>query len=154
MKDGDTAELTFTITVKADLKPSFGDAVDDKTWIKDEQIAAFTLPAASGGDGTLSYALSPSLPDGITRDAATRHCLTGTPTMALSETTYTWTATDEDGDTATLTFTITVDVQQVLPRNVDLTPSFTDTVAAQSYVQDQTIDPLTFAIGDRWRWGR
>ena len=41
----------------------------------------FTLPVASGGDGTLSYALSPSLPDGITRDATTRQ-VTGTPTMA------------------------------------------------------------------------
>ena len=102
------------------------------------------LPLATGGDGVLTYALSPGLPDGVTKDA--NHRVSGTPSATMNTTEYTWTATDEDGDKAELTFTITVDVQQALPRNVDLTPSFVDTVAAQSYVQNRAIDPLTLPL--------
>ena len=133
MKMAIQAELTFTITVKADLKPSFGDAVDDKTWIKDEQIAAFTLPVASGGDGTLSYALSPGLPDGVTKDA--NHRVSGTPSATMSATAYTWTATDEDGDTAELTFMITV--------KADLKPSFGDAVDDKTWIKDEQIAAFT-----------
>ena len=58
------------------------------------------------GDGVLTYALSPGLPDGVTKDA--NHRVSGTPSATMNTTEYTWTATDEDGDKAELTFTITV----------------------------------------------
>ncbi len=107
--DGDTAELTFDIEVYADLLPSFGDAaLADRTWTQRQAITAFTLPAATGGDGDLTYALTPDLPAGVVRDAATRE-VSGTPTAALAATTYTWAATDADGDTVELTFTAAVD---------------------------------------------
>ena len=60
--------------------------------------------------GTLTYALSSGLPDGLGFNQTTR-TISGTPSVTMNATAYTWTATDEDGDTAELTFTITVDVQ-------------------------------------------
>ena len=91
-----------------DLTVSFGDAtVADRSLTQNAAIAAFVLPEASGGDGTLSYALTPDLPAGLSLDMATR-TVSGTPTAALAVTTYSWTATDEDGDAASLSFTIEV----------------------------------------------
>ena len=94
-----------TITVE---DPSFGDAtISDQTWVQNTAIDALTLPAASGSGGVLTYALTPSLPDGLTFTESTR-TLSGTPTAAQGATEYTYTATDADGDAATLTFAITV----------------------------------------------
>ena len=69
-------------------------------------IDTLTLPEASGGDGTLTYSLSPEVP-GLSFNATTRQ-LTGTPSTAASYN-MTYTATDADGDTDSLSFSITVD---------------------------------------------
>ncbi len=51
---------------------SFGSAtVADWSFTQDQAITAFTLPAATGGDGALSYALTPTLPAGLALDAVT-----------------------------------------------------------------------------------
>ena len=98
-----TGELAITVE-----DPSFGDAtIADQTWVRDRAIATLVLPAASGGDGSLTYALSPAPPDGVIFTASTR-TLAGMPTTARAATAYAYTATDEDGDAATLAFTITV----------------------------------------------
>ena len=68
-------------------------------------IETLSLPEATGGNGTLTYSLSPSVP-GLTFDATTRQ-LTGTPTTAGTHA-MTYTVTDEDGDTDTLGFTLNV----------------------------------------------
>ncbi len=73
-------------------------------------IAPLTLPAATGGDGDLSYGLDPQVP-GLTFQPVTR-TLTGTP-GAAGEYAMTYTATDADdntdpSDAAVLRFTITV----------------------------------------------
>ena len=93
-----------------DTAPSFSDTVDDQTYAEGEAVSPLTLPVASGGDGTLSYSLAPTVP-GLTFTAATR-ALSGTPTTAG---TYdmTYQAVDGDNNTAasdaaTLSFTITV----------------------------------------------
>ena len=103
-EDGDTAELTFMITVKADLKPSFGDAVDDKIWIKDEQIAGVHASGCEWWRWHFVLCPESGFAGWYHARCRLRGRLTGTPTVALSETTYTWTATDEDGDKAELTF--------------------------------------------------
>ena len=94
---------------EVDRFPSFrnGVAPGNQTFTMGRAIDALTLPEASGGNGTLSYSLTPSVP-GLTFDATTRR-LTGAPTTAV---TYdmTYTVTDEDGDTDTLGFTIAVNV--------------------------------------------
>ena len=45
----------------------FGATVDAQIWDIDEAIDTLTLPTATGGDGTFTYALTPALPMGITR---------------------------------------------------------------------------------------
>ncbi len=107
--DGDTVTLSFTVTVRpqADLRPSFGSArVSSQSYMVGTAISPLTLPAASGGDGTLTYRLSPTVP-GLNFSTTSRR-LSGTPSNARSYA-MTYTARDADGDTATLRFTIIVE---------------------------------------------
>ena len=131
----DSAALTFTITVQAALMPAFElAAIADKNYVQNRAIASETLPAASSGDGTLTYAITPQLPAGLTFEPATRR-LSGTPAIPLPATLYTYTATDSDAtgpDSAALTFTITV--------AQDLVPAFRQAgIADKNYVQNRAI---------------
>ena len=136
---GNTLTLTFTITIQDDLMPEFDpiDMIMDQTYVENSPIPDLTLPAATGGDGTLTYSLTPALPANLRFDPATR-LLSGTPPpegSAPAATTYTYTATDEDGDPATLTFTITI--------QDDLRPLFSGiSVPAQVYTAGKTITPV------------
>ncbi len=107
----DSVELTFRISVAADMLPSFGDAsVADRSYQQGIPIEALTLPKAAGGDGGLKYGLTPMPPEGLNFDAATR-VLSGTPTSPAPAAVYRYTATDADDtnpDSAVLTFTIEV----------------------------------------------
>ena len=88
--------------------PSFGTTPNpaDRTYAVGTAIDPLTLPEASGGNGGLTYSLSPDVP-GLTFSAGMRQ-LTGTPTAA-GVYVMTYTVTDGDGDTDTLGFTITVE---------------------------------------------
>ena len=134
--DGDSVSLTFVVTVEADLAPSFGTAtIAEQSYVQNTAIATLTLPQANGGNGALTYSLSPTAPAGLTFDASAR-TLGGTPTAAQPATPFTYTVTDADGDTATLTFSISV--------TADLTPSFGDrTIANRSHTQHTAIATLT-----------
>ncbi len=134
--DGDTATLTLSITVEDDLSPSFGNAtIPAQVYTKDVSIAALTLPEATGGNGTLTYSIAETLPDGLTFTRSSRQ-LAGTPTTVQTATDYTYTVTDDDGDTATLTLSITVEAVA--------TPSFgSRTIPAQVYTKDIAITTLT-----------
>ena len=97
-------------TPVSDTAPSFSGSVADQSYTEGEPITALTLPSASGGEGTLTYSLQPTVP-GLTFNQATR-VLNGTPT---TDGTYPMSYTVEDGDANTaasdtdvLTFTITV----------------------------------------------
>ena len=131
--DGDTDSLTFSWTVAADLTPSFGSAsVSTQNWKQNQAIDALTVPAATGGDGTLSYSAT-GLPAGVTMSSSRQ--VSGTPTTAGSGT-ATVTVSDADGDTDSLTFSWTV--------AADLTPSFgSASVSTQNWKQNQAIDALT-----------
>ena len=131
----------------SDTVPTFAVTVADQTYTEGVPISPLTLPEASGGDGTLSYSLTPSVP-GLTFNAATR-ALSGTPTTAG---TYNMTYRAADGDantavsdTATLTFTITV--QEPVPP--DTVPTFAVTVADQTYTEGEAVSPLTLPGGRR-----
>ena len=88
-----------------DMVPSFvGEFPEKLSWTVDEAIEPVTLPEAEG-DGTIVYALSPALPDGVKRDGLR---LSGTPMAEMAVTDYVWTATDADGQVAPLEFTIEV----------------------------------------------
>ena len=130
--DGATVTLTFNILVEEeDVAPSFdGATVADQMFSAGVAIEALELPAASSGNGDLTYALRP-IPPGLEFDAGSR-TLSGTPSeVAISLMTYE--VTDADGDTATLTFEIKVDTM----------PSFDGaTVADQSYRTGEDIGVL------------
>ena len=107
-----SASLTFTIVVaegqvRAAADLSFGGAtIADQSWHKDDAITTLTLPQATGGGGTITYGLSPSLPTGLSFDASAR-TITGTPTATSAQATYRYTATDGT-DTVMLSFKIEV----------------------------------------------
>ncbi len=141
--DGDTAELTFNITVEADAMPTFsGEMIDDQEYIAGSPIKPVTLPAATGGNGGLRYSITPALPTGLNFTSATR-VISGTPITAVSKTTYTYMVEDIDGDTADLTFGITV--------ATDEEPTFSDTITDQEYVAGKTINlPVTLPDAAGW----
>ena len=146
----DRASLTFSVTVNAppDTAPSFGSgSVSNKTYVAGQAITDFTVPAASGGNGAITYAAA-NLPDGLVFDATgtdTPGCtgteareICGTPTTAGAAQTVTITADDADANMASsdqgmLTFTIAVDA--------DTAPSFgMGSVTSRTYVASSAID--------------
>ena len=87
---------------------SFGtETIDNQAWEVDTSITSLTLPEATGGNGTITYSLSPTLPTGVTFSAGNRR-ISGTPTGRFASASFTYTATDADGTTVELTFTIVV----------------------------------------------
>ena len=123
-----------------DPKPTFGDAqMPPQRYRKGTEIDPLTLPAATGGDGSLTYTLSPALPEGLEYtapvDATSGGTLTGTPAVSAQAAAYTVTVTDSDGDTATLEFTLEVEQE--------LKPTFGNAqVPPQRYMQDTEIARL------------
>ena len=109
-----SGEDSATPMVVVDSAPSFASAeVADSIYTVDTTIEALTLPAATDGNGDLTYSLSPALPAGLAFDAASR-TLSGTPTLSLrSATEYTYTVSDSDAnteasDTDMLTFKLSI----------------------------------------------
>ena len=144
----DAATLTFAITVQEpeppDTAPAFAGTVDDQTYTEGVAVSPLTLPEASGGNGTLSYFLTPAVP-GLTFAAATR-TLSGAPTTAATFD-MTYQAVDGDdnpaaSDAATLTFTITVQE----PEPPDTAPAFAGTVDDQTYTEGVAISPLALPV--------
>ena len=110
--DGDQDTLPITLVVVEDLMPSFeGATIDSQVYPQGVQIEPLPLPRATGGNGTLSYTLTPALPEGLMRTLPTETSdgtITGTPTELQDMITYTLTVRDEDGDTDSITFSIEV----------------------------------------------
>ncbi len=75
------------------------------TMVRHMAITDVTLPEAMGGDGTLTYSLTPEVP-GLRFDPRTR-VLSGTPTTVDTHP-MTYTATDSAGTAASVSFTVTV----------------------------------------------
>ena len=154
--DSDGAVLTFTVAVQeatppdtTDTAPTFEDTVSDQSYTVGVEITALTLPAATGGNGALTYSLQPDV-GGLTFDPGSR-TLTGTPTAAGSHQ-MTYRVVDDDdntaaGDAAELTFTITVQEatppDTTPPDTTDTAPTFEDTVSDQSYTVGVEITELT-----------
>ena len=131
-EDGDSAELSFFLTV--DGNPTFFDAViEDRILRQNEAMDSWEFPAASGGNGDLTYTLDMNVP-GLSFDAAAR-TLSGTPThTGVYRLIYQ--VEDIDGDSAELTFHITVDGA----------PSFSGDVANQTYIDGEAIEDLVLPL--------
>ena len=113
-----------------DWVPTFGEeTLSAQSYVVGERVT-LTLPAATSGDGVLTYALSPAPPGGLRLSTSSR-VLTGVPLDVTLTTTYTWTATDTDGDKAELSFTIAV-----RSGVCDRTPQVRDEIMEQAGVSD------------------
>ena len=142
------------VTIRGtDSAPSFGTgSVTNKTFTAGAAITDFTVPAATGGNGAITYAAS-NLPDGLRFDATgtdSPGCpgtqpreVCGTPTTATAGAqTVTITARDADSNTmntdrASLTFSVTVNV-------LDTAPSFgSGSVSNKTYIAGQAITDFT-----------
>ena len=136
---GSTASDTVTLTVADGVALN---APGDQTYTMGRPIPALTLPAATGGTGTLTYTLR----DGTGNDVDTTdnavpglifntisRVLTGTPTTATT-TALTYTVTDEHGSTASDTLTLTVAAQVALNAPGD-----------QTYTMGRPIPALTLS---------
>ena len=143
---GSTSSATFDITVAAQVAVT---VPNDQTYTMGQTITDLTLPAATGGTGTLTYTLRDGTGNDVdTTDNAmpgltfntTSRVLSGTPTTQVT-TPLTYTVTDQNGSTASAGFSITVN-------EADTAPAFTtgETIPAQTYEQNTAITPLTLPL--------
>ena len=124
---------TVRVTVNDDdddTSPTFNNrSVEDQSYVKGARVD-LQLPAATGGNGRLSYGLSDSdcsLPAGLSfsfNDSGQR--LSGTPEKVQKATAYTYTVTDADRNTSlndgsSLTFTIEVIAKEIIASDTDMT---------------------------------
>src|SRR5208282_2953536 len=83
-------------------------AIPSVTLTQNQPATSFTPVTASGGSGSLTYALSGgALPSGLSFSTTTGQ-ISGTPGTTLATTTFEVTATDTYGDTASASFSLTV----------------------------------------------
>ena len=119
------ANDTFTLTISSSNSlPSFasGTSIADQSLTQNVAMTTLSLPAASGGDGELSYSLNKALPAGLVFDAEAR-TISGAPTATATSSTYTYTVADSDNitgssDEDTLTFAIVVAAKNTTPPTV------------------------------------
>ena len=121
----------FKIEVQAGAPIELSDAYSYEVG---EAIAPVTLPAVTGGTGSLTYSLSPELPAGLTFDAETR-TLSGTPTAIAAATVYTYTVTDEAGASAS---------QPLF--SIEVQPSTIGPPSDQTYEVGWAIAPVTLPL--------
>jgi hypothetical protein len=109
-----TSSKTFNLAVNPALTTT--QAVPSTTLSVGTAATPFTLVTATGGTGTLSYALSGgTLPTGLNFSTSTGQ-ISGTPSAVLATTTFTVTVTDQTTPTAqtsSKTFSLTVTVPPV-----------------------------------------
>ena len=139
--EGVAASRTFSIVVSAaPLALGFGsETIDDQAWDTGDTVS-LTLPEATGGTGTITYSLSPTLPAGLTFDATAR-TITGTTTAVFTSAEFTYTATDGNADTVTLTFDAVVAASAL---------TFSTTIADQAWDTGDTVSltlPAATGVG-------
>jgi hypothetical protein len=102
-----TSSKTFSLTVEP--KPLVSTVIlPNLTLTLYTSIAPVIPVTATGGTGTLSYSVNPSLPSGLFFNDDTGE-ITGTPTQIVSTTSFTVTATDQNLETTSASFNLTVE---------------------------------------------
>ena len=152
-QDG-TTMTTYIIDVEfeADTDPTFGDRmIANQEYLFSVAVMTIELPAASGGNGALTYSLSPDLPLGLVYavDSGTgTGIIRGIPAGILGPMPFTYTVADDDGDTAELVFTITVAENKqptaVVGENRDAMPGDTVTLDGSGSSDRNVGDALTY----------
>ena len=98
----------YVIDDDADTAPAFAIGSVSYNFIAGEEDSR-TLPEATGGNGALTYSLSPEPVNGVTFvPGPPARIEVSTASVAADETGYVFTATDRDGDTDSLDVGITV----------------------------------------------
>ena len=135
-------------TGEVDRFPSFrtADSPGNQSYTVGTAIDTLTLPEASGGNGDLSYSLSPTVP-GLTFNAGTRQ-LSGTPSTAGTYS-MTYAVTDEDADTDALGFTITVSPETSVEGSLGVCDVGMTLMSGQSCTYPGTTD--AFSVNARGR---
>jgi uncharacterized protein YhjY with autotransporter beta-barrel domain len=100
-----TAMATFSLTVNGAVVAT--QAVASTSLTQNHLATSFTPVTGSGGTGTLSYSVSPTLPAGLSLSPTTGQ-VSGNPTATSAATTYTVTVTDANSATNSATFSLTV----------------------------------------------
>lgn len=112
------ASMVMVTTIQTLAPPSI--SIANNTYVGLINTALTTISVTSSGGTVSSYAISPSLPSGLTLNATTG-AISGTPTSALASTTFTLTATNPSG-TASVQFTLliaTVAINQIVDTDGD-----------------------------------
>ncbi|MDP6195725.1 MAG: Ig domain-containing protein, partial [Candidatus Poseidonia sp.] len=109
---GGSATTTVDITVNDVIPSSVAYSGTPFTLTKDSAMTAAT-PTSSGGT-VISWAVSPTLPAGLSFDTSTG-VISGTPTAITSTATYTVTATNTGGSATT---TVDITVNDEIPSSV------------------------------------
>ena len=129
-----TATATFSLTVNPAVAATT--AVASTVLTQNHAATPFTPVTATGGTTPLTFGVAPALPAGLTMSTTTG-AVTGTPTVALTATTFTVTVTDANGATGTATFSLTV--------NSAVTA--TQAVATTTLTQNHLATPFTPVTG-------
>lgn len=87
--------------------PAAAVAISTKGLTINRPATEFKPVTGSGGTGTLSYEIAPSLPGTLSFNSSTG-AITGTPTAVMAATVYTVTVTDEASESDSQSFTLTV----------------------------------------------
>jgi YVTN family beta-propeller protein len=103
-----TATATFSLTVDSSVVATQAVATTNVT--VNQAPVAFTPVVGSGGSGSLSYSVLPTLPAGLSFASSTG-TITGTPTVTSATATYTVTVTDTNNANATANFGLTVNAE-------------------------------------------
>ncbi|RTM11593.1 MAG: hypothetical protein EKK33_21045 [Bradyrhizobiaceae bacterium] len=123
-----TASNTFSLAVNGAVTAT--QAVASTTLTANQTVTPFTPVTGGGGTAPLSYSVSPTLPAGLSLNAA-NGSISGTPTTTAAATTFTVTVTDAVNATATNTFSLAVNAavtattavpSSALPINQAVTP--------------------------------
>jgi hypothetical protein len=127
-----TSSQTFTLTVEAPLVTTTL-ALASYSFTRTIAFASFKPVSGAGGIGTLSYAISPALPAGMSLSTSTGN-ITGPATAVSSPTSYTVTVSDTNtpAQTSSKSFSITVAELPSLTSTL-LIESSTLTKNSQSY---------------------
>jgi len=112
-------------------------AVSPITAFAGQSLTAVTPITASGGYGTFSYAVTPTLPSGLLFSSVDGK-ITGTPTKLSATATYTVTVSDPVNQTTSTNFDLVVAAQPVVA---------TQSIPASTFLLYQQITPFTPVVG-------
>ena len=116
LNSGGSDTTTVTITIN-DVLSSISYSPSSFTLTKDSPMSPTATPTNAGGV-VISWAISPSLPNGLAIDVSTGE-ISGTPTVISSSTSYTVTATNSGGVNTAI---VTIIVNDVIP-TISYSPS-------------------------------